>query len=169
VCLGAGFIAVELTLLQNLTLLLGHPIFTLSILLFSILALGGVGSAISGRVPTYGACLVVAILSAIAAFALPRFVPVLLPLGIRARVVIAIALIAPFGLMMGMPFPQGLRRTGKGSLPAPPFYWGLNGIMSVIGSVGTVIIAVVFGFEAAMLSGSACYLLAAGSSLLMIQ
>src|SRR5215468_10344332 len=169
VCLGAGFIAVELTLLQNLTLLLGHPIFTLSILLFSILALGGVGSALSGRVPTYGACLVVAILSAIAAFALPRFVPVLLPLGIRARVVIAIALIAPFGLMMGMPFPQGLRRTGKGSLPAPPFYWGLNGIMSVIGSVGTVIIAVVFGFEAAMLSGSACYLLAAGSSLLMIQ
>src|SRR5262249_16002435 len=35
-CLGAGFIAVELTLLQNLTLLLGHPIFTLSILLFTI-------------------------------------------------------------------------------------------------------------------------------------
>ena len=109
------------------------------------------------------------ILSAIAAFALPRFVPVLLPLGIHTRVVIAVALIAPFGLMMGMPFPQGLRRTGKGSLPAPPFYWGLNGIMSVIGSVGTVIVAVVFGFQVAMLSGSACYLLAAGSSLLMIQ
>ncbi len=31
-CLGAGFIAVELSLLQNLTLLVGHPIFTLSIL-----------------------------------------------------------------------------------------------------------------------------------------
>jgi hypothetical protein len=49
-CLGAGFIAVELTLLQNLTLLLGHPIFTLSILLFTILAFGGLGSALSGRV-----------------------------------------------------------------------------------------------------------------------
>ena len=168
-CLGAGFIAVELTLLQNLTLLLGHPIFTLSILLFSILALGGVGSALSDRVPTYGACLAVTILSAIAAFALPRFVPVLLPLGIATRVVIAVALIAPFGLMMGMPFPQGLRRTGKGSLPEPPFYWGLNGIMSVIASVGTVFVAVVFGFQVAMLSGSACYLLAAGSSLLMFQ
>jgi hypothetical protein len=169
VCLGAGFIAVELALLQNLTLLLGHPIFTLSILLFTILALGGIGSTLSGRVPTYGACLAVTILSAIAAFALPRFVPLLLPLGIRIRVVIAVALITPFGLMMGMPFPQGLRRTGTGSLPAPPFYWGLNGIMSVIGSVGTVIVAVVFGFQAAMLSGSACYLLAAGSSLLMSQ
>jgi hypothetical protein len=168
-CLGAGFIAVELTLLQNLTLLLGHPIFTLSILLFTILAFGGLGSALSGRVPAYGACLAVTGLGTVAAFALPRVVPVLLPLGIGARVAIAVALIAPFGLMMGMPFPQGLRRTGEGSLPAPQFYWGLNGIMSVIASVGTVMVAVVFGFQAAMLLGSACYLLAAGSSVLMTQ
>jgi len=41
--------------------------------------------------------------------------------------------------------------------------------MSVIASVGTVIVAVVFGFQVAMLSGSACYLLAAGSSLLMFK
>ena len=44
--LGLGFIAVELSLLQHLTLLLGHPIFTLSILLFTLLAAGGVGSAL---------------------------------------------------------------------------------------------------------------------------
>ena len=47
--LGIGFIAVELALLQHLTLLLGHPIFTLSILLFTLLAAGGVGSWASGR------------------------------------------------------------------------------------------------------------------------
>jgi hypothetical protein len=160
-CLGAGFIAVELTLLQHLTLLLGHPIFTLSILLFTILGAGGLGSALSGRVPTLWACLAVAGLSAIAAFALPRFIPALLPLGLGARVAIAVTLIAPFGLMMGMPFPKGLRQTGQGSLPAPPFYWGLNGVMSVIGSIGTVVVALVFGFQVAMLAGSACYVLAA--------
>ena len=44
-----GFIAVELALLQHLTLLLGHPIFTLSILLFTLLAFGGLGSMASGR------------------------------------------------------------------------------------------------------------------------
>jgi hypothetical protein len=37
------------------------------------------------------------------------------------------------------------------TLPYPPFYWGLNGVMSVIGLVGTVIVAVLFGFEIAML------------------
>ena len=47
--LGVGFIAVELALLQHLTLLLGHPIFTLSILLFTLLASGGLGSWASGR------------------------------------------------------------------------------------------------------------------------
>jgi hypothetical protein len=166
VCLGAGFIALELTLLQNLTLMLGHPIFTLSILLFTILATGGLGSALSGRVPTAWACLAVSGLGAAAAFALPRLVPVFLPLELSARVAIAVAMIAPFGLMMGMPFPQGLRRTGQGS-PPPPFYWGLNGITSVLGSVGTVIIAVVFGFQAAMLAGSVCYLVAAASSMAM--
>ena len=163
-CLGAGFIAVELTLLQHLTLLLGHPIFTLSILLFTILAAGGAGSALSGRVNAQGACLGVALLGAIGAFALPRLVPVLLPIGLAGRVAIAVTLIVPFGLVMGIPFPNGLKRTGEGSLPHPPFYWGLNGIMSVIGSVGTVAIALIFGFKVAMLAGSACYVLAALAS-----
>ena len=36
----------ELALLQHLTLLLGHPIFTLSILLFTLLAAGGLGSSV---------------------------------------------------------------------------------------------------------------------------
>jgi predicted membrane-bound spermidine synthase len=159
--LGAGFIAVELTLLQSLTLLLGHPIFTLSILLFTILAAGGIGSALSNRVPTRAACLAVAGLSITAAFALPRLVPALLAFELSARVAIAIAMILPFGLVMGMPFPQGLRHTGQGSLPEPPFYWGFNGVMSVIGSIGTVIVAVVFGFQVAMVAGGTCYILAA--------
>jgi hypothetical protein len=162
--LGVGFMAVELTLLQNFTLLLGHPIFTLSILLFTILAAGGLGSALSSRIPAHRACLAVAGLGAAAAFALPQLVPVLLPLQLSTRVAIAVAFILPLGLMMGMPFPSGLRGTGRGSLPPPPFYWGLNGVMSVIGSVGTVFVALTFGFQVAMLAGSACYLLAAAAS-----
>jgi hypothetical protein len=62
---------------------------------------------------------------------------------------------------MGMPFPRGLQTAGQGPLPAPPFYWGLNGIASVIGSVATVMVALNLGFTAAMLMGSGCYLCAA--------
>ncbi len=162
--LGFGFIAVELALLQNLTLLVGHPIFTLSVLLFTLLATGGIGSALSRRVSMWKACVAVAIVGAVEAVVLPRIVPMLLPLPLWGRIAVAIALIAPLGLAMGMPFPRGLRETGQGSLPAPPFYWGLNGIMSVIGSVTTVFVALMVGFQAAMLMGSACYLLAALAS-----
>ena len=101
--------------------------------------------------------------------ALPRFVPAVLPLNIGARAAIAVAIIVPLGLVMGMPFPQGLQRTGRGALPSPPFYWGLNGITSVISSIGTVIVAVLFGFQVAMLAGGACYLLAAAASGAMRQ
>jgi hypothetical protein len=162
--LGFGFIAVELALLQNLTLLVGHPIFTLSVLLFTLLAMGGIGSALSARVSMRTACLAVAAIGAIEAIALPRLVPMLLPLPLWGRIAIAMLFIAPLGLAMGVPFPRGLRETGSGSLPSPPFYWGLNGIMSVVGSVTTVFVALTLGFRAAMLMGSACYVLAALAS-----
>ncbi|PWT94075.1 MAG: hypothetical protein C5B55_03280, partial [Blastocatellia bacterium] len=158
--LGFGFIAIELALLQNLILLVGHPIFTLSVLLFTLLAMGGIGSAISRRVPMWVACVAVATIGSIEALALPRLVPALLWLPLWARIICAMVLIAPLGLVMGMPFPSGLRRTGT-SLPEPPFYWGLNGVMSVIGSIATVFVALMSGFQAAMLMGCACYVLAA--------
>jgi hypothetical protein len=162
--LGFGFIAIELALLQNLTLLVGHPIFTLSVLLFTLLAMGGIGSALSPRVSMPVACLVVASIGVIDSIVLPRLVPMLLPLPLWGRIAIAIFLIAPLGLGMGIPFPRGLRETGRGSLPSPPFYWGLNGIMSVLGSVTTVFVALTAGFQAAMLLGSACYVIAALAS-----
>jgi hypothetical protein len=154
--LGLGFIAVELALLQNLTLLLGHPIFTLSILLFTLLAAGGLGSYCSGRFRLGRVALAVAGLGALYALGLPHLVPPLLSLELPARIAIAVLLVAPLGFAMGMPFPGGLRLTG-GDLPEPPFYWGLNGIFSVVGSLGTMVLAVTAGFQVAMLAGCACY------------
>jgi len=162
--LGVGFIAVELALLQHLTLLLGHPIFTLSILLFTLLAAGGLGSRSSGRFRPGRVCLGIAALAVGYALALPRVVPALLPLPLGARIAVAILLVAPLGFLMGMPFPRGLRETGRGPFPLPPFYWGLNGIFSVLGSMATMVTAVVFGFTWAMLGGAGFYLVASAAS-----
>jgi hypothetical protein len=160
-CLGFGFIVVELALLQHLTLLVGHPIFTLSILLFTLLAAGGLGAAMSQRVRARHACLLVAAAGLVYAFALPVVIPSLLPLGLGARIAIAVAVAAPLGVAMGIPFPRGLSRAGQGALPAPPFFWGLNGTLSVVGSIATVMIALTLGFQAAMVAGAACYVIAA--------
>jgi SAM-dependent methyltransferase len=162
--LGTGFIAVELALLQHLTLLLGHPIFTLSILLFTLLASGGLGSMSSGRARLGAVCAGIAAFAFAYALALPRVVPMLLALPLGARIAIAILLVAPLGFLMGMPFPRGLRATGQGPFPLPPFYWGLNGIFSVVGSMGTMVTAVILGFTWSMIGGAAFYLIAALSS-----
>jgi hypothetical protein len=163
-CLGVGFIAVELSLLQHLTLLLGHPIFTLSILLFTLLAFGGLGSMKSGLFRLGSVCLGVAALAAVYALVIPRVVPLLLPLPLGGRIAVAILVVAPLGFLMGMPFPRGLQLTGRGPFPLPPFYWGLNGIFSVVGSMATMMAAVVFGFTWAMLGGAVFYVAAALAS-----
>jgi predicted membrane-bound spermidine synthase len=162
--LGTGFIAVELALLQHLTLLLGHPIFTLSILLFTLLASGGLGSAYGRARRLWHVCLAVAALAVVYALALPRVVPALLPLPLAARIAVAVVLLAPLGFLMGMPFPRALARTGQGPFPAPPFYWGLNGLFSVVGSVATMLVAVMLGFTWALAAGALLYVLAALSS-----
>ncbi len=167
--LGVGFIAVELALLQHLTLLLGHPIFTLSILLFTLLASGGLGSWASGRFRLAPVCLATAGVAALYALALPRLVPVLLALPLGPRIAIAILLVAPLGFLMGMPFPKGLRATGQGPFPAPPLYWGMNGLFSVVGSMATMVAAVILGFTWAMLGGAVFYAVAALSSRVLLR
>jgi hypothetical protein len=69
-------------------------------------------------------CAAVAIIGAIEALALAQACADALWLPLWGRIAVAILMIAPLGLAMGMPFPRGLKQTGEGSLPAPPFYWG---------------------------------------------
>jgi len=61
--LGVGFMLLEITLIQKLVLLLGYPVLTLSVILFSLLLGGGLGSLVSqswaathnnSRIPTPG-------------------------------------------------------------------------------------------------------------------
>src|SRR5205814_6015735 len=73
--LGFGFIAVELALLQNLTLLVGHPIYTLSALLLRPLAFGGRGAALSARLRTWRAGVAVAVVGPVQAIARARPAP----------------------------------------------------------------------------------------------
>src|SRR5260221_9666828 len=47
--LGAGFMFVEMGLMQRFVLLLGHPVYSLSVILFTLLLGGGLGSALSRR------------------------------------------------------------------------------------------------------------------------
>ncbi len=166
--LGLGFIFIEISILQKFILLLGHPIFTLSVILFSLLASGGLGSFLSGRFKEevitkriFVVCLLIFLLSITYALTLPHLIPTFLPFSIGVRIAITFILLFPLGLLMGMPFPLGLRVVGNLLKAGVPFYWGLNGITSVFGSIAAVIVGLGLGFTFATLAGSASYLLAA--------
>jgi predicted membrane-bound spermidine synthase len=47
--IGIGFMVVEISLLQRMSVFLGHPIYSLSVVLFSLILTTGLGSLLSDR------------------------------------------------------------------------------------------------------------------------
>jgi hypothetical protein len=69
-------------------------------------------------------------------------------------------MLLPLGLVLGMPFPIGLRLASE-VLPGDiALFWSLNALFSVLGSVAAAAIAVQAGFSAVLLCGVLCYILA---------
>jgi hypothetical protein len=68
-------------------------------------------------------------------------------LDLTVRVVIAALLLMPLGLLMGMPFPLGIRLVDRVNPGLVAWAWGVNGFSSVLGSILTVMIAQSYGFS----------------------
>jgi predicted membrane-bound spermidine synthase len=166
-CLGAGFIVVEVVLVQKCILFLGHPVYALSVVLFALLAFSGIGSALSGRIPAERlsgalpivlAAVVVCVLLAVVVLA-PVFYA-LVHLDRLWRILVTVAALAPLGLVMGMPMPTAIRILARDAPEILPWAWGVNGATSVMGSVAALAIAILTGFDAALLVGAALYVAA---------
>ena len=161
--LGLGFILIEIVLLQRLQLFLGQPIYTFAVVLASLLVFTGVGSFLAGRIqePTYRGLswLLLAVVGAIL-FTLTIMPPILnwaLGFAFPSRVALSILLVAPVGVMLGIPFPTGLRLVGKAASPLVPWAWAVNGFFTVIGSVGAMILGMILGFTAVLIIAAGCY------------
>ena len=75
--------------------------------------------------------------------------------------IVAVLALAPAGLLMGMPFPQGLRRLEQTAPRQIPWAWGVNGALSVVASVLAAVLALSYGFDVVLIIGALCYLAAA--------
>jgi hypothetical protein len=170
-CLGYGFMMIEIPFLQRFILLLGHPTYALVVVLFSLLLFSGLGSLLSGRFaarPERALGVVLASIMALGlayASLLPSVTHALLPAPLPLRIATTIALLAPMGLLLGMPYPLGimlLRRVGSGLVP---WAWALNGAMGVVASVLAIFLGSRLGFTAALLTGLGAYALALAATL----
>ncbi len=163
--LGAGFMLIEIPLIQKLVLVLGYPTVALTTTLFGLLLGGGIGSALSQRLasPESAARLVViagvgAIVYAVTfALLLPSIDAWLLPREMTFRIGALMAILGGLGILLGMLFPSGIRMLARFAPLDVPWMWGLNGILSVVGSLLAVLLANAIGFRGVLLVGAGVY------------
>ncbi len=165
--IGIGFMIFELTLIQKFTLLLGHPIFSISVVLTSIFLFGGIGSLISKRFGIKK--LVPSIIKVIAFFAIFSIILILLLDAITKnfsnsslpiRMILSLVLLSVPSSLMGMLFPSGLRITELNARNLIPWMYGIDGVASILGGVMSMIISLLFGFNIALIFGVVFYLFA---------
>jgi len=161
--LGLGFIAIEIVLIQKLILFLGHPIYSLTVTIFSLLIFTGIGSLLSGRwfhSPTARAWIVplgLTLLLGLFIWLSPIMVQSLIILPLVARILFTIVILAPVGILLGVPFAYGIQLLNQFNPSIIPWAWAVNGCLTVIGSILAVILSMNFGFNAVLIMAILVY------------
>jgi hypothetical protein len=160
--IGVGFMIAEITLLQRLGLLLGHPSYSLIVVITSLVGSTGLGALASDALPLARApgCYVFPLVITGALVLVTLLWPVLAPhiMGaeISTRVLAAVAITSFLGVLLGVAFPAGMR-LASGHPDELPWFWGMNGIGSVLASSLAVMIAERYGLTVALAVSAICY------------
>jgi hypothetical protein len=164
--IGIGYILIQVALIQNFVLFLGHPTYALTVIIFSMLTASGLGSFWSRRLGAFERGRVARVLIAVAlgiailAAIVTPLTGALVWLPLPARALLTVLMIAPVAFLMGMPFPSGLARLEAWHKPALRWAWSLNAAASVLGSALAIFLALNLGLRATLLIGGSMYLLA---------
>ena len=146
-------------------LFLGQPIYSVAVLLFSLLVGAGIGSWSSGFIWKTKTLLKLRIAVVIVSLITGAYIPLLNPIftfflgdSFFIRILVSFALLFPLGFFLGMPFPLGMKLLDEFSLQQyVPRMWGVNGIGSVLGSTLAIALAISYGFSYAMILGVLLY------------
>jgi hypothetical protein len=173
--IGLGFMLVEISQIQHLNIFLGHPTYSIAAALFTLLLSSGIGSYLSGAnkagikrnsMVRFGMLLLVLILFGLFT---PHIIESFREQSTPVRVFVSVCVLFPIGLFMGMAFPLGMKLAAQRSPESAPWLWGINGVMSVLATVLSIIIAMNYGISASYWSGAICYLLAIFSFMVIIK
>jgi len=153
--IGLAFMMVEIGQLERLIVFLGHPIYGLTVVLFTLLAASSLGSLMSVNRTRWLWALPFVLLAFI------LFSPPLTRAFVFAptpvRILVSALLLFPCGFLMGMAFPIGIKTASHDERAPQAWYWAINGAFSVIASVLAVAVAVFWGITATLIAGLAAY------------
>jgi len=146
---------VEIGQLERLIVFLGHPIYGLTVVLFTLLVASSLGSLRSARLERWLWGLpVVLLLFVLGSPWLTRF---FVSASTPARILVSALLLFPCGFLMGMAFPVGMKAASRKANAPQAWYWAINGAFSVIASVLAVVVAVFWGVTFTLETGLVMY------------
>jgi len=168
VAIGLGFMLTEMAMMQQLSVFLGHPIYSMIVVLTGLILSTGVGSLASerlrlnsnvrGRAPSV---LSAAVICGYAFMVLP-LIHSYAYVGLSSRIAISLVLVIPVGVALGFCFPVGLRwMQALQREDTLPWMWALNGAASVIAGFVAIIVSMEASISASVLIGAGLYLVAA--------
>jgi len=163
--IGLGFMLLEISMIQRSILFLGHPTYSIAVILMSLLTWTGLGSALAGRIRAAeqtlirAALVILLVLIACYAWGLPVLFARWLGASAEWRYLLVVLLLMPLGLTLGVFFPTGLRVARAHAEAFVPWAWGANGAASVVGSILSIVLAISFGFRAVLLLAAVVYLI----------
>jgi hypothetical protein len=161
--LGIGFMFVEISLIQKIILPLENPPYAAATVLTSILISSGIGSLLSHRVSCLrspSVIIIISILIIFYSFFLPAIMDVISPYSIPVKIILVFFTLMPLGLLMGIPFPTGLKILSEKNKSLIPWAWAINGCFSVIAPILAIMLAMALGFKMVLWLGALTYALA---------
>jgi hypothetical protein len=161
--LGLAYLGAEIVAIQQLGLLLGHPVYAVVAVLTALLVGSGVGSVWSDRVSVERGWQVVAALSLLLTVCAAAALVLVLafqgaPLAVRC--IVAALVVAPLAVLMGMPFALGVRRLAGDDTVRLAWAWAANGFASVVAAPLAALVALVAGAPTLWLAAAVAYLAA---------
>lgn len=163
--IGMGFMLAEIAFLQYFSVYLGHPVYSLSVCLFSLILASGLGSLTSDwlKLDTHLRFLIwgsaVAAYLVVMVWVLPSVFQGTTGSERLVRIGISLLAIMPLGFLLGFAFPTGMRLVSAIDTLPTPWFWGINGATGVLASVLGVVFSMSFGINVTILISAGCYLL----------
>lgn len=164
--IGVGFMWLEIVLLQKFILLLGHPVYSMTTILFSLLLGSGLGSLMGATIIRRAAGarwipLVIAGYALFVCYGVTPLIYVFITAAPLLKVFMTIVCVASGGMALGMALPLGRHVFESGGYQNFCWYWGVNGASSVLGASTGLLIATQTGYLAVGWFAVTAYLLAA--------
>ena len=165
--IGMAFMFVEIIFIQRFILFLGHPLYSISIIIFSLLFSSSLGSFFSKKILGLDkrknltkSLLFCAGFIVLYLFLVPWLFDVLAHLSLFMKMFLTFLVVFPLGFLMGFPFPTGIRLLAEQEKGLIPWAWATNAFSSVVNSISALLIAFWTGYNFVLLLASFGYLLA---------